>query len=219
MFIFSNLAVSIDGKIATTSRAHFPLGTPEDRRRMQVLRRECDAIVIGATTLRSYRKPNRVIGAARQPLNAVVSSSLEGISPSWPFFKDPRLPRVLFVGARTPAERLRRFEKSCTIEVLRPARGGNAVARQIVRALERLGVRRLLVEGGGGLMWDFVSQDLIDEYHVTVTPRLLGGTEAPTLVDGPGFKPEDVLKLRLIQSRVVSDELYLIYARTGRRGP
>nr|AIA17289.1 RibD C-terminal domain protein [uncultured bacterium] len=215
MKVFSNLAVSIDGKIATVDRSYFPLGTPEDRRQMQVLRREADAIVNGASTLRTFKKPMSVKGAKKQPINAVVSSTLEGFSPAWPFFKDASVPRVLFVSPRASAKRLKLFEKSSEIEVLKPRA---PTALQVIRALEKRGVRSLLVEGGGGIMWDFVSEDLIDEYHVTVTPRLVGGKDAPTLVDGLGLKPRDVVNVRLVQSRVVGDELYLIYAKTGKRG-
>lgn len=220
MFVFSNLATSLDGKIATASREYFPLGTPEDRRWMQVLRRECDAVVMGASTIRTFRRFCGVTGAtaAAQPLNAVVSTALEGFSPAWPFFTAASRRRVLFVGPEAPKARLRRFEKSSEIVVLRKPTGRKPTAAQVVDALEKRGVKRLLVEGGGGLMWDFASGNLIDEYHVTLTPRLVGGTDAPTLVDGPGFKPREVLNLKLEQCRIVGDELYLVYRRMERRG-
>lgn len=210
MFVFSNLATSLDGKIATRSRVLHPLGTPEDRRQMQRLRREADAIVTGAATLRAYRKPYGVSGAERQPWNVIVSSRLEGISPSWPFFRDARVPRLLLVRRDTPAAVLKRFAKSCEIDFL-PA--SKPAADAVVASLARRGVKRLLVEGGGGLMWDFASRDLIDEFHVTLTPKLVGGVDAPTLVDGKGFDPKGVRDLKLVQCRVVGDELYLIYRR------
>ena len=59
---------------------------------------------------------------------------------------------------------------------------------------------------------------VIDEYNVTVTPRILGGTEAPTLVDGKGFTPDDVLNLKLKDSRVVGNEIFLVYEKTEKRG-
>src|SRR6478672_6851800 len=52
MFIFSNLAISLDGKIGTRKRNLFPLGTAEDRREMNILRLQCDALLMGASTLR-----------------------------------------------------------------------------------------------------------------------------------------------------------------------
>jgi 5-amino-6-(5-phosphoribosylamino)uracil reductase len=216
MFVFSNLAISVDGKIATAGREHFPLGTPADRRQMQVLRKRADAILMGASTLRAWKGPLTVRGARVQPLNVVVSHALEGVSPAWKFFRETSTRRLIFVSSSAKASRLKRFERSSELVAL-PARGPSAPF--ILRELERRGITRLLVEGGGGVMWDFVERDLLDEVHVTVTPRLLGGTAAPTLVDGAGFSPRDVVNLRLKRVRRLGDELYLVYSRTGRRGP
>ena len=215
MFVLSNLATSVDGKIATRSRVHFPLGTPEDRRMMQQIRKKSDAIVMGASSLRAFKGPLLIKGARRQPINAIVSSRLDGVSPDWKFFREKSIRRVLFVSTRAPKARLRQFAETCEIRVLKPG----AVAPQILRELARMGATRLLVEGGGALMWDFVSLNLIDEYYVTLTPRLLGGTEAPTLVDGPGLAPSAVVNLKLARCRRVGDELYLVYRKTAHRGP
>ncbi len=216
MYIFSNLATSLDGKIATGGRAFFALGTKKDLARMDVLRRRCDAVIMGAETLRTFKKPLRVQGrpGGKQPLNVILSSRLDGISPDWPFFKDPGVSRIVFVGEGVPGSRIRRFEKTCQVIVLKKAQR----VQQILRALKRAGVSRLLVEGGGGLMWEFASRNLIDEYNVTLTPRILGGTEAPTLVDGQGFEVDQVVNLRLVSARKVKDEIYLVYKKTARRG-
>jgi riboflavin biosynthesis pyrimidine reductase len=79
-------------------------------------------------------------------------------------------------------------------------------------------VKQVIVEGGGTIMWDFASRNLIDEYHVTLTPRVLGGRDSPTLVDGQGFPGSRALQLRLKSVRRKGDELFLVYAKTGRRG-
>jgi len=209
MFVFSNLATSVDGKIGFGDRRHHPLGTDLDRRHMLELRAEADAVLFGATTLRAYRK---FCGAGRgrpqQPMNVVVSSGLEGISPLWPFFSHPDRRRVLFTGAETPLGVVRKFEKTSSVHLLDRPTAKNPLARQILDRLSALGVRRLLIEGGGGVMWDFASQDLIDEYHVTVTPLILGGIGSPTLV-APGRE----LALKLLQCRIRGDELYLTYRR------
>lgn len=221
MTVLSNLATSLDGKIATAERRHFPLGTGADRSQMQVLRAESDVIVMGASTLRAFRRPCRVQGldpsSDRQPANAVVTTRLDGIFPSWPFFEDRSLRRVLFVTGNPSAKTLRAFERTCQIVRLSP-RDRMAPARGLLRELAKLGHRRVLIEGGGSLVWEFARHNLIDEYHVTVTPRILGGTEAPTLVDGPGFSKTQVLNLKLTQCRIVGDELFLVYRKFGRRG-
>jgi 5-amino-6-(5-phosphoribosylamino)uracil reductase len=218
MFIRSNLAISLDGKIATSSREFFPLGTPEDLRMMQIIRKKSDAILMGASTLRTFKLPLLIRGSEKQPLNVVLSHSLEGVSPRWKFFTEPSIRRVLFVIAKLSPSRRRAFERTSEFVTLDKPTRKNTSARQIVRELESRGIRHLLVEGGGSVMWDFVSQNLIDEYYVTLTPRLLGGTEAPTLVDGAGFAPNAVVNLRLAKMRRVGNEIYLVYRKTAKRG-
>jgi riboflavin-specific deaminase-like protein len=209
-FVFSNLATSLDGKIATASRAPFYLGTPADRKQMQVFRKRCDALLMGASTLRAYRKFCGVFDWAdsRQPANVIVSRALEGISPKWPFFSNPALKRYLFV-TKKPA-RLKEFEKTSQVFLLNAKQ---PVAPQIVKILARQGHRNLLVEGGGGLMWDFARKNLIDEYNVTLTPKIVGGSDSPTLVEGTGFTPAGILQLKLLKCRVLGDEIYLTYGK------
>ncbi len=60
-------------------------------------------------------------------------------------------------------------------------------------------------------MWDFSSAHLIQEYHVTLTPKIIGGATAATLVDGRGFLPKEILNLKLKQCRVIGNEIYLVY--------
>ncbi len=213
MFIFSNLAISLDGKIATANRIHFPLGTDYDRKQMQVLRRKCDAVLMGASTLRAFKRPCLVKNTKKQPVNVILSSKLKGISPDWPFFKDTHLKRILFVDSRISSKKLRDFKENSKIIRLKPETPKNTTARQIIRVLEQFKIRCLLIEGGGGVMWDFVSQNLIDEYHVTLTPWLIGGGKSPTLVDGLGFFPDEVIGLKLKKCRRIGDELYLTYCR------
>src|SRR5688572_1992534 len=112
MFVFSNLAMSVDGKIATFDRSFFPLGTAGDLREMQRLRKKCDAILIGAATLKVYRKPNLVSGVKKQPINVILSSTLAGVSLDWEFFRSSKVHRILFVGSKTPMSRIKRFSLS-----------------------------------------------------------------------------------------------------------
>ncbi|MBY0371081.1 RibD family protein [bacterium] len=211
VFVFSNLASSIDGKIATEDRGHFYLGTPEDRRQMQRLRRRADAVLLGASTLRSFKKPLLTQGAKTQPWNVLVSSRLEGLSHRLPFFQSPKVRRLIFVSPAAPAALVKKFSALAEIVVLR--KGPLSIAHQILRACADRGIRNLLVEGGGGIMWEFARKNAIDEYHVTITPKIVGGAGAPTMVDGEGFSPSQVLGLKLSSCRRVGDELYLIYQR------
>lgn len=221
MFIFSNLAISLDGKIGVRSREHFMLGTKEDVKQMMALRRKCEAIVMGGATLRSFKMPCVIRddpAPARHPANVVVSRSMEGFDPAWKFFTDARIQRVFFVSEKPSQPVLEKFEGLCEIVPFSNPFDRAPLAAQVTEGLKERGFSRILVEGGGGLMWDFASQNLIDEYNVTVTPRILGGAEAPTLVDGKGFGVKDVLNLKLQSCRQLGDELYLVYSKTEKRG-
>jgi 5-amino-6-(5-phosphoribosylamino)uracil reductase len=218
MFVFSNLAISIDGKIATATREHLSLGTSEDRRLMHLLRSRCDAVIQGASTLRAFKRPVLSIPGEKQPINVALSSALEGISPRWKFFTNSGTKKILFVSHLAPPSRIRKFADVAQIIQLKKPSRSSPIALQIVRSLARLGVRKLLVEGGGGLMWDFVEPGLIDEFYLTVTPRILGGVHAPTLVDGIGFTSKQIVNLKLKSTRRVGDELYLVYSRSRKRG-
>lgn len=219
MFVFSNLATSLDGKIATIDHNHYYFGTPKDREQMQNLRAQCDAILMGSTSMRVFKRPclshKRKGGHA---MNVVLSRSLEGISPKWLFFKDERIRRVLFITEAIPAKRLLEFQAHSTVIRLRKDSPHSPLATQMIRYLERLGVRRLLVEGGGEVMWHFASRNLIDEYNVTLTPKIVGGRDAPTLVEGKGFRNKDILNLKLKSAKILGNEIFLVYEKTRKRG-
>jgi 2,5-diamino-6-(ribosylamino)-4(3H)-pyrimidinone 5'-phosphate reductase len=218
-WILSNLAISIDGKIAPARGPFVSLGTPEDRREMLRVRAVSDAILMGAETLRVFQRPLRAGSAGRgpasQPLNIILSSTLEGVDPSWPFFRAKDITRVLFVSESLSARRLAAFSKNSTVIVLKSAPNP---AREVVSILsERYRVRRLLVEGGGGVMALFHEAGLLDELRVTLTPWLLGGKTAPTLVDGKGLPFYEAPNYHLEKCRRVGDELYLTYIKKGKR--
>ncbi len=222
MIIRSNLAITLDGKIARAGGKYQALGSPNDRNEMQRLRALSDVVIIGASTLRQHKqaclknvpgadKPKTVL--SHSFCNAVISRQLENISVNWPFFKAPNLRRILFVTTNelTKAQE-KLFAKTSEIVVLKKSSRTSA-AEQMIKYLESAGFSRLLVEGGGELMWDFVSHNLIDEYHVTLTPKLLGGKLSPTLVEGTGFTFKQMLSLDLTQVRQVNSELFLTYRK------
>lgn len=63
-----------------------------------------------------------------------------------------------------------------------------------------------------GPIFPFVAKDLVDEWNVTLTPKIVGGSTAPTLVDGDGFLMDEIKEYRLKVQRY-KDELFLKYIR------
>ena len=75
-------------------------------------------------------------------------------------------------------------------------------------------MKRLLCEGGGELNEALFRAGLVDELHLTICPRLIGGHSAPTIADGRGFERlANAFQLRLSTSKRIGDELFCVFTR------
>lgn len=219
-FVFANLAMTLDGKIAGFDRADFPLGSKADRLEMDRLRAKADIVLWGGGTLRAARHPARVRekslaeerlkrGLPPHPANGVVTKSGD-VPPGLPWFEADEIERFIFVSPEGAARLDARQSARARVVVLD---GEETPARRALARLREAGMKSVLIEGGGGLTWAFAG--LIDEFHVTLTPWLAGGADAPTLMDGAGFRSGEFLGLTLMEARREGDELFLRYAAGG----
>lgn len=85
-----------------------------------------------------------------------------------------------------------------------------------LRHMAGAGVTRLLVEGGGTVVDALLREGLVDEIQLFVAPMLLGGSDAPTPVEGPGLAIGDAVALRLVDATVVDDNGLVLRYRVAR---
>lgn len=219
-FVYVNMAMTADGKI-TSSRREYPKFTSDtDRRTMDRLRAEADAILVGAGTLRADDPPlhvrdpemrayRRSLGKPDALVNVLVSASVS-VDPGSRFFSGgPASGRIVATVEDAPLDRLAAIEGRA--EIWRLGRGSVDLPELLSRLRAR-GVERLLVEGGGELNWGFVRDDLVDEIFVTVAPALLGGRDAPTLCEGEGLAMAARRRLRLLSAEPIGDEVFTRWA-------
>jgi 2,5-diamino-6-(ribosylamino)-4(3H)-pyrimidinone 5'-phosphate reductase len=84
--------------------------------------------------------------------------------------------------------------------------------KNLLRILYKKKIKTLLIEGGGTVNWEFVKQGLVDEVIVTITPYLLGGKNAISLIDGEGFTLiQKAMKLKLKKISRLDNEIVLYY--------
>jgi 5-amino-6-(5-phosphoribosylamino)uracil reductase len=215
MRVFSNSAISLDGKLGPVNYDHVRLGTDEGLRRMSWLRSQADAVLVGGRTWRAWSLPLIEDPAvverhrSRPIVNAVLTRSGEGARDGR--FHEHSGTRPVFFGG--PQADLDGFPPGTD---LHRSEGEPTVAWVLGLLEERYGVESLLVEGGGALIAQLLEADLLDELNVTVCPLLLGGQGGPSLVDGPGFHPRTMPRLELCAQERVGDEIYLRYRVLGR---
>jgi riboflavin biosynthesis pyrimidine reductase len=89
--------------------------------------------------------------------------------------------------------------------------------RAALRWLKRhWGVNRLLCEGGGDLNDSLFRAGLVDELHLTVSPKIFGGRTAPTIAEGRGVtRLAQAARFELKSTRRVGPEMFLVYRRAG----
>ena len=177
------------------------------------------AVIIGAGTVRHdghpmlLRYPDLVAkrkkrGAAAHPVNVVLSGDLD--LPLRRFFAGDATQRIIFTTRRASAARIRKFQRVAEVVVLP---GKHPAAEKVVEELRKRGLRKLILEGGGEVHFPFAKAGLVDEWYITITPRLIGGKNAPSFLDGEGFLKKDHIQLRLVSLRRVKDELFLRYKK------
>lgn len=217
--IVVNMAVSVDGRINSRRRERFSLGSKRDRRLMDELRSASDAVIIGAGTVRHDGHPMMIRypdlramrvsrGWSPHPVNVVLSSDLN--LPLRPFFSRDDIRRIIFTTKLAPKTRVSRFEAVAEVIVLP---GKTPSPARIVAELNKRGLRSLVLEGGGEVHFSFARAGLIDDWYVTLTPRLIGGRDAPSYLDGQGFLRNDHIELKLVSEDRVGDELFLHYQK------
>jgi 2,5-diamino-6-(ribosylamino)-4(3H)-pyrimidinone 5'-phosphate reductase len=219
-FVTMNMAMTADGKITSAAREYPAFTSAFDRKTMDRLRAESDAVLVGAGTLRADDPPlhvrdeemlahRRSLGKPDGLLNVVVTAGV-GLDPGSRFFLDEHAAgRIVATVEDAPDERLAPL--AARAEIWKIGRGRVDLAA-LLRRLRGRGVQRLLVEGGGELNWGFVAADLLDELYVTVAPSLLGGSLAPTLLEGDGLRVDERRRLRLVSCEPRGDEVYLRWA-------
>jgi riboflavin-specific deaminase-like protein len=201
------MAPSLDGKIAPAHRRGpfvMSKGT-EDRRRMLALRGRTDAVVIGASNL-AADDPDLM----PCPLRVVVTRGGERVFPGAKMFAASSGGEaiVAHAGAMAEAKRAELRPRATLVEL-----GAEEV--DLARLLEWLarerGCKVVLCEGGGVLNAQLFAARAIDELHLTLAPRILGGSSAPTAVEGPGFEADALPDARLTSLDRVEDDVFLTY--------
>jgi 2,5-diamino-6-(ribosylamino)-4(3H)-pyrimidinone 5'-phosphate reductase len=223
-FVFINVAMTADGKIAPANRHFEAFGGPRDRQHLLELRATADAVMSGARTIdlnrvmlgpgpALYRRRRLRRGLAEFNLRVIVSGA-GTIDPQAEIFKHRFSPIIILTTDRIAKSRLARLRPLADdVKICGTTELDFSEACRWLR--KKWKVRRLLCEGGGELNSALFQAGLVNEVHLTVSPILLGGRSAPTLADGVGVtKLADAARFRLASMKRSGSEMFLVYQRS-----
>ncbi|HAV76828.1 MAG TPA: 2,5-diamino-6-(ribosylamino)-4(3H)-pyrimidinone 5'-phosphate reductase [Anaerolineae bacterium] len=205
-FVFINVAMTADGKIDTFARKGAGISSQRDKDRVDRLRAESDAVMVGGRTLldedpkltvksEALREERIARGLAPNPIKVGVVSEAK-LKTHSKFLQEGGARIVIFTTQRTSKEELASLREQ-NVEVF--VHDGERVnLSEMMQALQGLGIKRLMVEGGGTLNFELIRLGLVDEVSAYVAPMIFGGEKAPTMAAGVGLERIEAVPLKLI---------------------
>ncbi|MCX6682029.1 MAG: 2,5-diamino-6-(ribosylamino)-4(3H)-pyrimidinone 5'-phosphate reductase [Methanoregula sp.] len=192
-----NVAISADGKLSTRERRQVKISGSEDFERVDRLKAGCDAVMVGigtvladdpALTVKSdeLKRERLAQGRDEHPLRVVVDSTAR-IPLTSSILTRRGGKRVVAVSQRADLATVASLKKMAMVIV---AGEQEVDLAALIDELGALGVRQLMVEGGGTLIAGLFAAGLVDELYTFVGNIVIGGKDAPTLADGAGFVTE-----------------------------
>ncbi len=214
--------ISLDGYLDAATPERLVLSNEEDLRRVDSVRAESDAILVGAATVRhdnprllvrtaALREQRRRRGLGDSPMKVTVT---EGgcLDPGNNFFTTGDSEKLVYCASRSVARVRSRLAGVATVvdagESVEPA--------DLAGDLHARGVRRLMVEGGGRINTQFLTRDLADELHPVVAPFFVGDPRAHRFVGTGAFPWNPGHRAHLAETRQIGDVVLLRYALSHR---
>ena len=220
-FVFINMAMTADGKIASANRAISSFASRRDHRHLLELRATADAVMAGARTVDSvrinlgpgpakFRRLRIRNGLAEYNVRVIVSRS-GTVNPDAEIFKHRFSPILILTTGRADKRALERLRGIADEVKICGAREIN-FPRALRWLREQWGIRRLLCEGGGEVNDALFRGRLVNELHLTVCPKVFGGGAAPTIADGIGVpRLAQAAPLKLKSLKRIGNELFTIF--------
>jgi len=186
-YVLLSCATSADGYLDDASPDRLILSGPVDLDRVDDERAGCDAIVVGANTVRKdnprllIRDPRRSARRTARGLPAhparVTLTATGDLDPAARFFAPGALRLVYCATPALGRARDRLKDTAVIIDAGDPL----SLSFMLEDLCTERGIRRVMVEGGARLLGDFLADGLADEFQQAVAPFFIADPRAPRL--------------------------------------
>jgi 5-amino-6-(5-phosphoribosylamino)uracil reductase len=221
-YILLSCGMSIDGYLGSAAPRRLELSNDADFDRVDAVRASCDAILVGAATVRNdnprllVRSQNRrdartARGLPPSPIKVTVTEQVE-LDPRADFFTAGDAEKLVYCSSPRVLDARSRLGRVATV-----VDGGQRVQmRSLSEDLGARGVQRLMVEGGGKVHTQFLTDNLVDELQLVVAPFFVGDSRAPRFVRDGRFPWNPGRRATLAGVRQIGDVVLLRYALSPR---
>ena len=204
-YVFINIATSADGKIDTFERKGSAISSKRDKERVDQLRADADAVLVGGKTLlgelpkltvrsEALREARVKRGVTPNPIKVGVVTSAD-IPLDSDFIKAGPARAVIFTTSRTSISQLETLRANGVEVFVDDA--PRVDLGKMMETLGKLGLKRLMVEGGGTINFELLRLGLVDELMIYIAPMIFGGENAPTLASGFGLVRNEAIEMKL----------------------
>ncbi|MQY07736.1 2,5-diamino-6-ribosylamino-4(3H)-pyrimidinone 5'-phosphate reductase [Actinomadura sp. RB68] len=215
--------MSVDGYIDDATPERLRLSSPADFDRVDGVRASCDAILVGANTVRrddpklllrsETRRAARVARGLPADLTKVTMTWSGDLDPGSRFFTTGDAPKLVYAPTSAAAATAARLgDRAEVIDA------GDPLGLPVLLAdLAARGVRRLMVEGGGGIHTRFLTAGVVDELQLVIAPFFIGDPSAPRFVKSGVFPQTPAEPMRLEEITRIGNLALLRYLAGGSR--
>ncbi len=209
-FVTLKTAMSMDGKICTSTGQSKWITSEESRRYVHHLRNRAAAIMVGTNTLMRDNPSltTRLEGKSRNAVRIILDRTGRVPLDSNVFNKDSDTDIIVATSEYVDADRVRGLECLGT-KVLKVPENNDVLSLScLMDKLCELEIDSILLEGGGEIGFSALKEGIVDKVMIFIAPLIIGGREALTPIEGEGFSSiEQSVKLKNISTRTIGNDI------------
>jgi len=209
-YVIINCAMSADGKIASSVGRQLRISNEEDMRRVYNLRNEFDAVLVGVNTIQADNPKLTVkeeyVQNPKNPIRVILDTHC--ITKENALSVDEQAKTLII----TNGECDKNYKSNVEVVQCGVDYEGFIDLNQMLEILYNRGIKKVMVEGGSTVIWNFLKLGLVDDLFVFIGPMIIGGKYTPSMADGEGIDQEDdLINLEILEFRKIGNGLLVHY--------
>ncbi len=205
-------AVTFDGKIATFTGDSKWISSENTRNLVYKLRSKYDAILVGINTVINDNPSLTSHGLGRDPIRIVIGDIkkllISNKKPTfWKIISDGK--ETIFLTPRQDKNIKVLLENYKNVKIVEFS-GKKFDFNKIKTIPEFSSITSILVEGGGETNWEIINSGIVDEFILFICPKIFGGSDAKTFVEGEGIKfVKDALSIKFVSVKLIGQDIMI----------